>query len=95
MDLEAKCAEKSTDVLLDDFAVTKWHQVHTRVGEARGQIDPFPEMNYLHPLGYCRFTASIIMCVWYAKKYTSGQPIRENDLKCFDISYLANLILWH
>lgn len=31
----------------DASAVTKWHQVHTRAGEARGQIDPFPEMNYL------------------------------------------------
>lgn len=46
VDLEANPRTCSW-IIGDASAVTKWNQVHTRTGEARGQIDPFPEMNYL------------------------------------------------
>lgn len=48
VEVEAKGAgKKSRDVLGDGSAMTKWHQVPERSGEARGQIDRFPEINYL------------------------------------------------
>lgn len=42
-------------IIGDASVVTKWHQVHERSREARGQIDRFPEMNYVQSRGDLRY----------------------------------------
>lgn len=74
MDLEAK-ERKFRDVLLDNwrrFCRDQMAPAAYARGEAQGQIDPFPEMNYSFPVATVHSLCKIIICVWYAKIYTSG-----------------------
>lgn len=74
VELEAKETQwKSRDVLLDNWRRASRDQMApgAPAREAHGQMDLFPEMNYLQPHAYCRHTfvcgMPVIICVICAK----------------------------